>query len=83
MEISPDGKYLYQFGEKITILQASDFKVVDRIDLAKPDAPGIEERRDFGGDLDLIDEPGEHIVAVHLLPIPWFTIACLDWRASI
>ena len=26
IEISPDGKYLYQFGEKITILQASGFQ---------------------------------------------------------
>ena len=59
LEISPDGKYLYQFGEKITILQASDFKVVDHIDLARPDAPGMENVH-FGGDLDLINEPGEH-----------------------
>ena len=28
-EVSPDGKYLYQFGPKIKILQTSDFKVVD------------------------------------------------------
>ena len=34
LEISPDGKLLYQFGQKITILQASDFKVVDHVDLA-------------------------------------------------
>ena len=39
IEISPDGKYLYQFGEKIVILNTDDFKVVDRIDLAKPDLP--------------------------------------------
>jgi len=59
LEISPDGKYLYQFGEKISILQASDFKVVDHIDLATPDAPGIENVH-FGTDLDLINAPGEH-----------------------
>jgi len=59
LEISPDGKYLYQFGEKISILQASDFKVVDHIDLATPDAPGIENVH-FGTDLDLINSPGEH-----------------------
>lgn len=59
IEISPDGKYLYQFGEKITILQASDFKVVDHIDLARPDAPGMENVH-FGTDLDLINSPGEH-----------------------
>jgi YVTN family beta-propeller protein len=59
LEISPDGKYLYQFGEKITILQASDFKVIDHIDLAQPDAPGMENVH-FGTDLDLINSPGEH-----------------------
>jgi DNA-binding beta-propeller fold protein YncE len=59
LEISPDGKYLYQFGEKITILQAPDFKVVDHIDLARPDAPGMENVH-FGTDLDLINTPGEH-----------------------
>jgi len=59
LEISPDGKYLYQFGEKITILQASDFKVIDHIDLARPDAPGMEQVH-FGSDLDLINAPGEH-----------------------
>jgi hypothetical protein len=59
IEVSPDGKYLYQFGEKISILQASDFKVVDHVDLATPDAPGIENVH-FGTDLDLINSPGEH-----------------------
>ena len=59
LEISPDGKYLYQFGDKITILQASDFKVIDHIDLARPEAPGME-RVHFGSDLDLINSPGEH-----------------------
>jgi len=64
LEMSPDGKYIYQFGARITILQASDFKVLDHIDLAKPDAPGMEGVRfggaDFGNDLDLMNEPGVH-----------------------
>jgi DNA-binding beta-propeller fold protein YncE len=59
LEVSPDGKYIYQFGPKITILQASDFKVVDHIDLARPDSPGMENVQ-FGSDLDLINTPGEH-----------------------
>jgi hypothetical protein len=59
IEISPDGKYLYQFGEKITILQASDFKVIDHIDLARPDEPGMENVH-FGTDLDLFNSPGVH-----------------------
>ena len=82
IEVSPDGKYLYQFGEKITILQASDFKVVDHIDLAQPDAPGMENVH-FGGDLDLINEPGEHTAHVRLGPILSFTIACSVWLGSI
>jgi DNA-binding beta-propeller fold protein YncE len=59
IDVSPDGKYVYQFGEKITILQTSDFKVVDHIDLANPYTPGMENIH-FGGDLDLINEAGRH-----------------------
>jgi DNA-binding beta-propeller fold protein YncE len=59
LEISPDGKYLYQFGEKISILQTSDFKVLDHIDLTRPDSPGVENGQ-FGSDLDLVNSPGEH-----------------------
>ncbi len=59
-EISPDGKYLYQFRDKVVILSADDFKVVDRIDLAKPDFADMENIG-FGGLLDSISEPGKHI----------------------
>ena len=59
-EISPDGKYLYQFRDKVVILNADDFKVVDRIDLAKPDFADMENVG-FGGLLDSISEPGQHI----------------------
>ncbi len=58
-EVSPDGKYLYQFGTKITILQTSDFKIVDQLDLAQPDFHGMENVH-LGGDLDLISQPGVH-----------------------
>ena len=58
-EVSPDGKYLYQFGPKITILQTTDFKVVDQLDLARPDFPGMENVR-LGNDLSLISQPGMH-----------------------
>jgi|HubBroStandDraft_4_1064222.scaffolds.fasta_scaffold29662_3 DNA-binding beta-propeller fold protein YncE len=62
LELSPDGKLLYQFGEKITIMQADDFKVVKRLDLSKPTFPGVEmESLHFGGDLDLINEAGQHV----------------------
>jgi DNA-binding beta-propeller fold protein YncE len=59
LEVSPDGKLLYQFGEHITILQADDFKIVEKLELAKPNFPGMEHVH-FGGDLDLINEPGQH-----------------------
>jgi DNA-binding beta-propeller fold protein YncE len=59
-EISPDGKYLYQFRDKVVILNTDDFKVADRIELAKPDLPGMENVG-FGGLLDSISEPGQHI----------------------
>jgi DNA-binding beta-propeller fold protein YncE len=59
-EISPDGKLLYQFRDKVVILNADDFKVVDRIDLAKPDLPGMENIG-FGANLDSIGEPGKHV----------------------
>jgi hypothetical protein len=58
-EVSPDGKFLYQFGQKISILQTSDFKPVEQLDLAAPDFPGMENIR-LGGDLDLISQPGVH-----------------------
>ncbi len=63
-QMSPDGKYVYHFGDKITVLQASDFKEVDRIDLANPEFPGMQNVRfggGFGGDLDLANEPGTHL----------------------
>jgi len=60
LEISPDGKYLYHFGEKVLILNTDDFKVVDRMDLSKPDLPGMENVG-FGGQLDSISESGMHV----------------------
>jgi hypothetical protein len=61
-EISPDGKYLYNFRDRVVILDTSDFKVVDRLDLSKPEVPGEEmETVGFGGELDSIAEPGRHV----------------------
>jgi DNA-binding beta-propeller fold protein YncE len=60
MEISKDGKYLYQFGSRVVILSTDDFHVVDRLDLSKPEEPGLENVG-FGGNLDSLAEPGKHI----------------------
>jgi DNA-binding beta-propeller fold protein YncE len=40
--ISPDGRYLYAFRENILIFDTTTFKIVDRIELAKPQWPGME-----------------------------------------
>lgn len=61
-EISADGKFLYQFGDKVIILDTADFKVVDRIQLARPALDGLDNGS-FGSALDTISEPG-HFVSV-------------------
>jgi len=58
--VSPDGKYLYQFRDKIVILDTSDFHVVDRIDLAKPDFPDLADVS-MGAGLETLDEQGAFI----------------------
>jgi DNA-binding beta-propeller fold protein YncE len=58
-EVSPDGKFLYQFGPKIKILQTADFKAVEELDLAQPEF-GAMENVHLGSDLDLITQPGVH-----------------------
>jgi DNA-binding beta-propeller fold protein YncE len=59
-EISTDGKYLYQFRDKVAILDAATMKVVDRIDLAKPDDPFMRNLG-FGGQIDTLLRAGLHI----------------------
>jgi DNA-binding beta-propeller fold protein YncE len=58
--VSPDGKYIYQFADKVTILDAGDFHVVDRIDLSKPDFPDLAEVG-MGAALDTLDERGAYV----------------------
>lgn len=59
-EVSPDGKYLYQFGSQITVLNSSDFSVVEHIPLAKPEEPSMEGMS-FGMVQDSIAVPGQHV----------------------
>lgn len=58
--VSPDGKYIYQFRDKVVILNTSDFRVVDRIDLAKPDFPDLADVS-MGAGLDTLDERGAFV----------------------
>lgn len=60
MVVSDDGKYLYYFRDKVAVIDTATFKVVERLDLAKPDAPGLEGVS-FGAPLDAISEPGRHV----------------------
>ena len=57
MLVSPDGKSLYQFRNQIVVVNTSDFKVTERIDLAKPDFPGTSNVG-LGGVLESIHTPG-------------------------
>lgn len=60
MAISPDGKTLYVFDDKVLVLDAKDFKVSDRIDLAKPTSSGMQDVS-FGGTLGSLRDPGKYI----------------------
>ena len=58
-KMSSDGKYLYVFGRKILVVDTEELKVVDRIDLAKPEGTALENAG-LGGTLDTIEVAGEH-----------------------
>ena len=55
--VSPDGKRIYQFRDKVVILDTSDFHVIDRIDLARPDFPELADVS-MGSGLATLDEQG-------------------------
>jgi hypothetical protein len=59
-EVSPDGKFLYQFGSNLTVLNSTDFSVVERIDLAQPDGSAMESLG-LGGLLEALSEPGQRV----------------------
>ena len=54
IKLSPDGKLLYLFRHNILAFDTSSFRLVKKIDLAKPEAPGIENVS-----LGLLDDPNE------------------------
>jgi DNA-binding beta-propeller fold protein YncE len=59
LRFSPDGKYLYRMGATITIYDTTtpDFKVVDTIELSKPQFPGMQNVN-LNQQLDSFQEPG-------------------------
>jgi hypothetical protein len=57
MRFSPDGKYLYVFRNSVFIFDTTDFKLVDKIELSKPQFPGMANVG-LGRSLDSIQQPG-------------------------
>ena len=58
IRISPDGKYLYLFRHNVLIFDTADFKLIDKIELAKPEIPGMMNIG-LSQELDSIQEPGQ------------------------
>jgi hypothetical protein len=58
LKVSPDGKYLYQFRDKILIFDTTDFKLVQKIELAKPVEFGEMETVTVTIGDDPYDKPG-------------------------
>src|SRR6267142_1150090 len=54
IKISPDGKLLYLFRENILAFDTSEFKLLKKIDLAKPQLPDMENLS-----VNLLDDPNE------------------------
>ena len=60
MKVSPDGKYIYIFRDKILVVETTNFSVVKTIDLAKPAPPGMETLA-LEGSEDPNEEPGKMV----------------------
>lgn len=58
--ISPDGKTLYQFRDKVLVIDVATLKVLDRLDLAKPETTGLENVT-FGGGVTSMQNPNEYV----------------------
>jgi DNA-binding beta-propeller fold protein YncE len=54
MKLSPDGKLLYIFRNNILVFDTDTLKLIKKVDLAKPQAPGIENVS-----LGILDDPNE------------------------
>jgi hypothetical protein len=54
LKASPDGRFLYLFRENVLVFDTASFQIVRKIDLSKPQAPGVENVS-----LNLLDDPNE------------------------
>jgi DNA-binding beta-propeller fold protein YncE len=59
-EVSPDGKYLYQFGAQVTVLKAEDFSLVERIPLEMPDSQAVENLA-LSGVQEALSDPNQRV----------------------
>jgi len=59
-EVSPDGKYLYLFGSNVTVLNASDFSEVEKIDLELPGGMPAENLG-LGGLIEALSDPAQRV----------------------
>jgi hypothetical protein len=57
MKFSPDGKFVYLFGEDVIVLETTDFKQVDKWELSRPLEDGFG-RMNFDSRDDSYEEPG-------------------------
>lgn len=60
LALSPDGRTLYVFKDKVIVLETETLEVVDRIDLAKPDFPGMQDVS-VSGSLETLASPNEYV----------------------
>ncbi|HWC98867.1 MAG TPA: hypothetical protein VG456_19035 [Candidatus Sulfopaludibacter sp.] len=58
-EVSPDGKFLYQFGQQVRVLNAADFSEVEKIDLEMPGQP--MENLGLGGMQEALSDPTQRV----------------------
>jgi hypothetical protein len=54
IKLSPDGKLLYLFRNNILVFDTATLQVVKKVDLAKPQAPGIEN-----ASIGILEDPNE------------------------
>jgi hypothetical protein len=58
LKLSPDGKYLYQFRDKLLIFDTTDFKLVQKIELSRPEEFAEMENISVTVGDDPHDQPG-------------------------
>lgn len=58
--LSPDGKTLYLFRDKVLVVDTATLKVVERFDLAKPETTGMEDVN-FQGGVESLQNPNEYV----------------------